>query len=538
MKKALIILSCLIFPALFARSLMIPDWYTSHDGLHQLIRQYRYAEAIKDGHFPVRWAKDIYHDLGYPLFFFSYHLPWLVGTPLVNLGIPVSTSVQILEYLALVMGFSFSYLFFKQISKKEFLGLLGAILFFWLPYRFQLVYVRAAVGELFAFSFLPLLFLGIHQIVEQKKIRGILVTSLSLSAMILSHLLTTLMYLPLTALYLLILVIASHSKNRTWRSLKLLFYAGILTVGLTTFYWWPALDLNKVISKLDQNFYQSRFISFKQLLYSPWGHGFSWGTKSIPGNMSFQLGIIQWLGLAISGLIWLKKRNYRFLALFCLFGLSLILMTKISAPIWQLYNRLLMVDFPWRLIGFSAFIATTIFIYMLKTIKLTKKNWFIFSLGLILVAYYTNRNHLKINLPIEYSNQDIAAQKESTNSYDEYLPENFNENLASQRQSLIEINEGSAKIETIVNLTHYREFFIEPREKSHIRINQLHFPGWSINVDEVNQNRGIWEFWIEKPTQVILKYSDKLSYQLANYVSLSSLIILIFLWQKKPKLSS
>jgi hypothetical protein len=531
MKKALIILSCLIFPALFARSLMIPDWYTSHDGLHQLVRQYRYAEAIEDGHFPVRWAKDIYYDLGYPLFFFSYHLPWLIGTPLVNLGIPVSTSVQILEYMALVMGFSFSYLFFKQISKREFLGLLGAILFFWLPYRFQLVYVRAAVGELFAFSFLPLLFLGLHQIIERKKIQGVLITGLSLSAMVLSHLLTTLMYLPLTALYLLVF--------GTRRSLKLLLYAGILTIGLTAFYWWPALDSSQIIPKLRLNFYQPHFVSLKQLLYSPWGHGFSWGTKSIPGSMSFQLGIIQWLGLGISGLIWLKKRNYRFLVLFCLFGLSLILMTKISAPIWQIYNHSLMVDFPWRLIGFSAFIATTIFIYALKTIKLTKKNWFILSLGLVLVTYYTNRNHLKINLPIKYSNQDIAAKKESTSSYDEYLPKNFNKDYTHQRESLIEINEGSAQIEIIADSTHYREFFIKPKEKSLIRINQLRFPGWSITPKFIETSlvdiNSVYEFWIEKPTQVILKYSDKLSYRLANYVSLSSMIVLIFLWRKNPK---
>src|SRR6266705_462781 len=55
-----------------------PGFPASHDGHHQIVRLMHFHRGLVDGQLPVRWAGTALCAYGYPLFVFTYRLPfWL-----------------------------------------------------------------------------------------------------------------------------------------------------------------------------------------------------------------------------------------------------------------------------------------------------------------------------------------------------------------------------------------------------------------------------------------------------------------------------
>lgn len=59
----------------------------------------------------------------------------------------------------------------KEITKKMSLGIISSLLYTFCLYRIVDVYTRAAIGEVLAFAFLPLIIWGLYELIynDQKK---------------------------------------------------------------------------------------------------------------------------------------------------------------------------------------------------------------------------------------------------------------------------------------------------------------------------------------------------------------------------------
>ena len=121
--------------------------------------------------------------------------------------------------------------------------------------------------------------------------------------------------------------------------------------------------------------------------------------------------------------------------------------------------------------------------------------------------------------------------------------------MESSPKSNIEIIEGKAEIVELPRKSTYHEYVIDAKIKSRIRENTLYFPGWKIydNNKLVNQvefqdpkNRGIMTFYLDRGMHdVILKFEDTKVRKFANYISLLSIITILFiplLFLANPKL--
>ena len=53
-----------------------PGFPASHDGHHQIVRLMHFHRGLVDGQLPVRWAGTALCGYGYPLFVFTYRLPF------------------------------------------------------------------------------------------------------------------------------------------------------------------------------------------------------------------------------------------------------------------------------------------------------------------------------------------------------------------------------------------------------------------------------------------------------------------------------
>jgi len=280
------------------KDLFKPNFFTSHDGHHQLIRMAVFDQGIKDGQFPVRWAGSALEEYGYPLFVFTYRTPFIFGQ--------ILRTVFNLNYMWVVkLTFALTYLFSAltmflalfDLTKKRLASLMGAFFYIIAPYRFSNIFVRASLGEASAFIFWPLIFWSIINL-DKKKKWALLLGSISLALALMSHAMVFFIFMPFIAGVYLYKIIKAKKKLYF---IKLASMQGALFLLLSAYYWVPAFfeKAHTVFDSVFSSHYDKHFSTFKQLLYSPWGYGFS-----MPGvvddAMSFQVGVGQWLGVGLA----------------------------------------------------------------------------------------------------------------------------------------------------------------------------------------------------------------------------------------------
>ncbi|MEK7182883.1 MAG: hypothetical protein AAB694_01850, partial [Patescibacteria group bacterium] len=225
----LIIIS--VFSIVGMKALANPGLFTAHDIWHQVARFYHYNQAFIDKQFPLYWIDTLANGFGYPLFFFSYHLPWIIGIPFLELGFDIPTTIKVLLFLSYLLSGVFMYLFSSELFKNKSAALLSSILYLWVPYHFSTILVSAAMGTAFVFTFFPLLLWGIYKIGNDKSpTLGIIFTSLGLSGIILSHILTTVSLLPFIivfTLWILLNKVEGKERNDYIKNVTFSFFLGI-----------------------------------------------------------------------------------------------------------------------------------------------------------------------------------------------------------------------------------------------------------------------------------------------------------------------
>ena len=226
----------LVLPAV--GGLLWPGYFSVHDALHPAW-VFEMYQAVKSGQLPPRWAPNLSFGYGYPLFHFVYPLPYYLGALFYSLGASLSFSVELVTVLAVVASFVFMYYWMKELGTKK-AALLAAVVYVYTPYRAVDIYVRGALGETLAFAFLPMLGWGITRLIKLKEGKriGLLITSLGVAGLILSHNLTA--YLGLLIFSLLTGVLMLVYK-RGWASLAWVGGGVVLGLLLSAYFWLTAL---------------------------------------------------------------------------------------------------------------------------------------------------------------------------------------------------------------------------------------------------------------------------------------------------------
>lgn len=552
----------LLAATLFAsKAFFHKGFYTSHDGEHQIIRLYRFHKLLNEGQIPVRWAGELRNGYGYPLFIFSYRLPWYFGEIFLRLGFSLVNTVKALFVVAILLSALFMFLWQVELW-GIWGGLLASLIYVWAPYRFSVNLVRAALGEAFAIAFAPLLFYSLWQIFKnhKKKRIFILVGALAFWAMLLSHAITTFLYLPAVCIYFLILFLSSEKKKKAGFLKHVLSLFG-LGLGLSAFYFIPAFQGKRLISALNPVFFKDHFVTFRQLIYSPWGYTFS-----MPGieqdGMSFQVGIIQWLmvvcasGLCLAWFLLNKKLRSKWkiknvsLVIFCLllFAISIFLMTEPSGFLWQKISQLFIIDYPWRLISVSLLTASILagFIWQF-TRRLNKILSLVFFFGVLGVAFYTNRNHIKVNKYSFFPENFYTENVGTSNSYDEYTPKWANGNYLKEKRDLLEFKSGKGSIEQLERLSaaSVKANFNVSSDKADLDFNQIYYPGWQLflNGEKIDfnykDNHGVMRFTAKQGGHKFKAvFKETRLHLFADIISMGSWILLIYigtLWLRKTK---
>ncbi|HYD35369.1 MAG TPA: hypothetical protein VD999_04845 [Vitreimonas sp.] len=418
-----------------AKALFHPGLYTAHDIWHQVARLYHYSQALQDGQFLPMWVGTLAFGYGYPLFIFSYHLPWLIAIPFLGAGMSVFATLKTLFGLSLIVSAVTMYVCVYYLTKSKLGSLVAAVIYAWAPYHFLSIYVSASIGNAWSFVFVPLLAWGLALVLDKKRTGGIVLIALSVAALILTHLMTLVLVLPPMILWFGIQWLIRWWPQREVHELKLSFLTLAAGIGLafviTAFYLVPLITYLPIINAGQQGsgfkgLYERNLVTLKQLIYSPWGFG-PIVDNAKDGEISFQVGIAQWLAMGMAGLAWLavliksRKNDAALLALGTAYAFTILLMIDISKPLWLVVDSAISIDYPFRLLLVAVFFGSLAAGYVIAQLpwKFIKV---IVSVLLIGVAVYTNRNHIRVNQYTDVPLQLYIDSELTTNTFHEYLP--------------------------------------------------------------------------------------------------------------------
>jgi hypothetical protein len=487
-----LILALIIIIGLFTlRDLFRPEFYTSHDGTHQVVRLYYFDQLIKEGQIPPRYVGGLYNGFGYPLFSFSYQMPWLIAEPLMLFGLSVTDSIEGTFIITYILSGITMYLFTRKLFGRKG-AVMSSVIYLFAPNRFLNIFVRAAIGDATAYIFPPIIFLSLFMLKKQNKIdwRYIALGSIALGCLILSHAMIFMFFYMGILLYSLYSLILIKDRKKLVLNYLLLNLFGF---AVAAYYFVPSLvdrNLTLFADIMGPAFVGSTFITLKELLYSTWGYGMMRATE---GAMSFQVGLAQWLVfvLIIPVILWIiikHKFHKDKLPLFCevfffllLFIVSIIIMLPISQLFWNVIRNIAIVDFTWRILPLTVFSISVLAGFLIWYFKRTG----LFILILIsLLAVYSNRNHLRINKPQDWSIPFYLELERTTNDADEYTPKWAPKHLMKKKvDPKLQYTDNAAAITLHHNRSNYLDATVVASKSGQVKINTVYYPGWSVYVD-------------------------------------------------------
>lgn len=523
----------LVFCLIALKSLISVPFYTSHDGFTHTARIAAYYDAIKDGQFPVQWAKNLNGKFGSPIFIYSYPLVYMIGAGLHFVGVDYEGAFRMLIGGGYVLsGFTMYWWLKNRFGKTA--GFVGTIFYLWTPYRFLDIYVRGALAENFAYVFLPLILLGIDKVFTSKsKVNWWwLLMTISTVGMFLGHNVVSAMFLPVAFLWIGLQFWSTKSKKAT---LFVLFGLGLAFLT-SAFIYFPDL-LERGFIRFDQgiSYWPDHFVYFQQFIRSKWDYGFD-----LPGfindAMSFELGLANWLTLGILGLFLLIKRKTDKFLIFVLLLLAFVVFVAIYNPlsnfVWQ--NTPVMktiIDFPWRWFGLLALLMAYLGAYLVKN---TSKLLVVVLLAAVLIA---NRNHLRVNEAVTFGDktydQYTGTATATSNEYTPMWHKSSSFQVIPQRVEKLSgdliIKEGKFTVDR-------QEFKVLADTFGEVRINRFYFPKTEIykngqklimNTDWQIDDFGTIKLKVASPGGgFVLQQSQTDLRKTANFVSILGLLLI------------
>jgi hypothetical protein len=472
--------------------LLHPGFFPMHDNT-QVVRVQQMAQALRDQQIPVRWVGDLGYGYGYPLFNFYAPLAYYFGAFFNLLGFDALLATKLMFITGILLaGFS------MYLLAREFWGEMGGVIsglfYLYAPYHALDIYVRGAVGEFWAMAFLPFLFLGLYQFSQKGKTKWVIVSVLAYAAVILSHNLSAMMITPLVFLIILLINFLRPGKKSLQKSL--LFF--LLALGLTAFYWLPALTEMKFTQVLGQigggADWRDHFVFLDQLWASPWGFA-----GSAPGRldgMSFMIGKLHLLfgvlALITAAWLWWKKEKKLALIILVAFGfflLAVFLINQLSSFLWQTIPLMAFIQYPWRFL----FLATLAISFSAGSLLLwfrEKSQWLylvgglsLFFLLLFNLKYFQPQKYLKVSAG-DYLTEE-AIKWEASKISDEYLPRDFPvpESRDEVAWNKVAVIKGEAEIGDLEVKSQEVRFQVKAGEGTTLLINIAFFPGWRVWLD-------------------------------------------------------
>ena len=310
-KESLLVI--IFFAFFLAIPLFFGPLYTTDDRTGHTIRLAQFSKVLFEGNLIVRWAPDLLGGFGMPAFNYYPPLVSYIGSVFLFFGFNYITATNIVFFLSIILSAITMFFFSKTIFKTKEQVLLCSLAYIFIPYRILDIYTRGAFAECFAFVFFPLILYFITLYLKENKFKYLVYFSLSYCGLILTHLISVLIFTPIMIAYFLYLLLIFYNKNTKKKIFNFLcmFVLGIL---LSAFYLFPAM-LEKNLVKIDdsdgilQYKTEDHLLCPTQLIDPFWKFGYS--KIGCNDGLSFQIGAIFSMAIILCLLYWAYNHKKR-----------------------------------------------------------------------------------------------------------------------------------------------------------------------------------------------------------------------------------
>ncbi|MFA5894350.1 MAG: hypothetical protein WC851_01065 [Candidatus Shapirobacteria bacterium] len=523
-KFKLIIIIPLLFALLASHRLWRPGYFSMQDDMH-VFRLAQFHQCVLDRQIPCRLIPDGGFGYTYPLFNFYSPLPYAFAESFHLAGLSLIDSLKISFIIPFFIGSLGMYLlsssFFGPVG-----GLVSSVLYTFAPYHSLDSFVRGALAEHWAINLLPLIMYSLY-----KKRTNLFI--ISLTALLLSHNLTLVYFLPVLLIFSII-----HKNTRY------LIQNSIYSILLSAFFIIPAFFEKNLttVSSMTQGYfnYIIHFATINQLFISRfWGYGASlWGPVD---DLSLQIGIVHWVLPLIALLIAIRSSFKK--TIFTFFGIGLFatfLTHNRSTFIWQILSFMPYYQFPWRFLGLVVFCFS--FISGIVT-----KNKFLLLI-IIFLTIGLNINYFKEDIwyPTLTDGQKLTTQeiyRQSGAGLKDYWPRSttsFPEIMAPTQANTI-----TGQITNILFTKNSHQISGEltvDTPSANIILPVTYFPNWELSVNNQKTNYQIdpkyGQISFELPAghyQYLLQFKNTPIRSFANILSLIGVFLYIIKLYREAK---
>lgn len=534
-----LLLLILIIPTFI--KLIRPGYFPMHDDM-QAMRLLQMDQCVADGQIPCRWVPDMGFGYGYPQFNYYSPLPYYIMEVVHLAGLGFLDSVKAGMILSVVVSAIGMYLLGNSLWGKAG-GFTAALFYAYAPYRSVDLWVRGAMGELWAFAFLPFIFWSVKKVFDKDK-KAILWMALSIAALLMSHNITSLIFIPFVILWILFLALKDgHSPvpylKRNYKKFLIGFFWAF---SISAFFVLPAwFERNLVqVETLTGGFfdYSLHFVSIGQLLFSTY---WNWGSSEL-GNFDeiyLGVGILHWITpilVAITLFTLKKKKQLKTVLFFVVLGWASLFMTHTKSRfIWDNISIFRFFQFPWRFLLLSSFFfsaaAGAIAVALNK--KSARVTAVAITLGLLLLfyaSYFVPSGWIDINDKEKFSGENWSKQQ--TISIYDYLPKTVVEPPAEAAKPEPEIISGEAKLANIEKGSNWYKVETEVlSDNVLIKLPVYYFPNWKVEVNgedstfSYNNDQGLISLQLPKGKHdVYAKLFDTPIRQTSNLISVLALV--------------
>lgn len=324
----------LIFIALSPCFIMFNKGYIwCHDNAFHYAQIQDLYDSIKSGSlsYYLNYETANYLGLGVRLMYgsFSHLITALIGILLANFGLSLTASMKLVIMLSMILSAISSYKLLYKACGSTISSILGATFFVLFPYRFCLIYVRNAYAETLALSLVPLVFLGVYEILNDysSSNKPYIITIIAMTLLILTHNITAFY----TAIFVLIYASLSFKKLSSHLTDKKLYLNVIISVllilSMSSWFLFPLLESKKagIYRVFDSDAMRTSLDSIISSTKSAYAYFESGLNFKYLNNLILFLAIAIILGaLAFFFNLYYKKRKLRYLTFMIAFLIAFI----------------------------------------------------------------------------------------------------------------------------------------------------------------------------------------------------------------------
>ena len=332
-------------------------WLCSDDGALHVYRTVALDRALGDGLLYPRWFPDLAYGYGFP--FFNYREPlgyYLVEfVHLLGASFPLALNLVLAGSL-IASGLTLN-LWVSDIFDRP-AGFVAAIVYMAAPYTVIDSLVRSNLPEAIALALMPFILWAFRRLLLRGGRKYFALAVLSLAALLLTHNISSLIFVPTLIVYVAVVRSACSTKEQriTHYSLLVTLFAFVLALALTAFFWFPALTEGQsaqlyLTHSARGNDFHFNFAAVSEVFGPP--------GSSDPALLNPPLRIVLgWaqVALAVLGVVLIKRlatreqRAHVIIAAMAAVIFSCMALS-ISLPLWETLPLIRFVQFPWRFVG-------------------------------------------------------------------------------------------------------------------------------------------------------------------------------------------